>query len=150
MTNPDRLSSGFFILLSVTICLFALQLPGGTLKNPGPMVFPFLLGLCLLILSVAFFVQSRGSRTSSDSRMVTKGEILKVAYLLGVFSFSIMILEPLGFEISLFVLLALLIKGIGRRTLVRSIFYGMIISLPTYFLFTRILGVRLPRGVFFF
>lgn len=85
MKNPDKLSGAFFILLSVAICLFALRLPGGTLGTPGPMVFPLLLGLSLLLISIFLFVQSKPSPLFSYSNIFPKGEVLKVLYVLGTF-----------------------------------------------------------------
>lgn len=147
MKNPDRLSGAFFILLSVAICLFALRLPGGTLGTPGPMVFPLLLGLSLLAISIFLFVQSKPSPLFRYSNIFPKGEVLKVIYVLGTFFLSFLIFEPMGFVISIFTLLALLFKGIGGKTIAKSILYGLIISLAAYLSFQHLLGVRLPKGV---
>jgi putative tricarboxylic transport membrane protein len=121
----------------------------GTLSNPGPMVFPLLLGLMLLVLSIVLFVQSGSSPLSSFSELFQKGEGLKAIYIIGTFALCILIFEPLGFVISMFVLMVLLLRGIGGKTIVMSIFYGLVTTLPTYFLFT-LLGVRLPKGILFF
>lgn len=147
MKNPDKLSGAFFILLSVAICLFALRLPGGTLGTPGPMVFPLLLGLSLLLISIFLFVQSKPSPLFSYSNIFPKGEVLKVLYVLGTFFLSFLIFEPMGFVISIFTLLALLFKGIGGKTIAKSILYGLIMSLAAYLSFQHLLGVRLPKGV---
>jgi len=147
LKNPDRLSGAFFILLSVAICLFALRLPGGTLGTPGPMVFPLLLGLSLLAISIFLFVQSKPSPLFRYSNIFPKGEVLKVIYVLGTFFLSFLIFEPMGFVISIFTLLALLFKGIGGKTIAKSILYGLIISLAAYLSFQHLLGVRLPKGV---
>lgn len=149
MKNLDRLSSVFFILLSIAICLESLKLPEASLSNPGPLIFPFLLGLSLLILSIVLFVQSVYSPLSNFSELFQKGELFKAIYVLGIFSLSIIIFEPMGFVVSMFVLMVLLLKGIGGKTVVMSIFFALIITLPTYFLFT-LLGVRLPQGVLWF
>jgi len=147
LKNPDRLCGAFFILLSVAICLFALRLPGGALGTPGPMVFPLLLGLSLLVLSIFLFTQSRPSPLFSYSNIFPKGEVVKVLYVLGTFFLSFLIFERMGFVISIFALLALLFKGIGGKTTAKSILYGLIISLAAYLSFHHLLGVRLPKGV---
>ena len=149
MKNLDRLSSVFFIIVSVSICLVSLTLPGGSLSNPGPMMFPFLLGLSLLILSIILFAQSGHSPLTNFSKVFQKGEGFKAIYILGVLCLSIIIFEPTGFVVSMFVLMALLIKGIGAKTVIMSVFYALVITLPTYFLFT-LLGVLLPKGVLWF
>jgi hypothetical protein len=147
LKNPDKLSGAFFILLSLVICLFALRLPGGALGTPGPMVFPLLLGLSLLTLSLFLFTQSKPLPLFRYANIFPKGEVLKVIYVLGAFFLSFLIFEPMGFVISIFTLLALLIKGIGGKTIAKSILYGLIISLAAYLSFQHLLGVRLPKGV---
>ena len=147
MKNLDRLSGAFFFFLSVAICLFALRLPAGTLGTPGPMVFPLLLGLSLLAFSLFLFAQSKSSPLSSDSNLFPKGEVLRVLYVLGTFFLSFLLFERIGFVISISALLALLFKGIGGKTIAKSILYGLIISLAAYLSFHHLLGVRLPKGV---
>jgi len=149
MKNLDRLSSLFFILLSIAICLGAIKLPGGTLSNPGPMFFPFFLGLCLLILSIVLFVQSGRSPLCNFSELFQKGEGVKAIYVMGTFALSAIFFEAMGFVVSMFILMVLLLKGIGGKTVMMSILYALIITLPTYFLFT-LLGVPLPRGPLWF
>ena len=149
MRSTDKLSSIFFILFSLAICLASLKLPKGSLSDPGPMAFPLLLGISLLILSVAFFVQSKSSLLYRFSDLFAKGEGLKAIYLLGTFSLCVLIFESVGFLVSIFVLLLLLFKGIGGKTIMKSIFYGSIISVLTFLLFTR-LGIPLPKGILWF
>lgn len=147
MKNPDRLSGLFFILLSIAMCAFSLGLPRGTLGTPGPILFPLLLSLSLLAFSIFLFVRSRPSLLSSYFDIFPKAEVLKVIYVIGTFFLSILILELMGFVTSIFILFALLFKGIGGKTISKSIFYGLIISLAAYLSFQHLLGVRLPKGV---
>ncbi len=150
MKHPDRLSSVFFIIFSAAICLTALKLPWGTLKNPGPMLFPMLLGISLLALAVVLLFQSASSARTSFLALFPKAEIPKVLYLLIIFFGSIFVLEPLGFFVSTFVLLTLLFKIIGGKGVLKSVLFGFTVSLITYWSFTHLLSVRLPRGVIWF
>ncbi len=150
MKSVDRLSGLFFILLSVILCLTTLELPGWSLESPGPVVFPLLLGLSLLILSIIFFVQSRSSPSSAFSSLFSKGEVLRVIYLLGAFFLCVITLEWIGFVVSIFALMVFLLTGIGGKRIAGSIFFSLISSLSIYVIFTRLLGVRLPRGVLWF
>ena len=146
MKNPDQLGGAFFILFSAAICLLALRLPGGTLETPGPMIFPLLLGLSLLALSILLFTQSKPSAQISYASIFPKGEVLKVLYVLAAFFFSLLVFERIGFVVSILALLALLFRGIGGKTPAKSILYALIISLTAYLSFFHLLGVRLPKG----
>ncbi len=150
MKSVDRLSALFFILLSVAICLATLKLPGWSFASPGPMVFPLLLGVSLLVLSIVFFVQSRTAPPSRFADLFAPGEGGKVIYLLAIFFVCAAVLERLGFVASIFALMVLLLTGIGRKRIAGSIFFSLVASLGIYFTFTRLLGVRLPRGVLWF
>jgi len=147
LKNPDRVSGAFFIVLSVAILLFALRLPGGTLGTPGPRVFPLLIALSLLALSIFLFTQANPSPVFSYSNIFPRGEVSKVLYVLGTFFLSLLIFERMGFLISISTLFALLYKGIGRKTIAESILYGLLISLAAYLFFDHLLDVRLPKGV---
>ena len=127
--------------------MLALRLPGGTMGMPGPMAFPLLLGLSLLALSILLYAQSRPSPQFRYSHIFPKGEVLKVLFVLGALFLSLLVFERIGFVISTFALLALLFRGIGGKTMVRSIVYGLIISLAAYLSFYYLLAVRLPKGV---
>ena len=127
--------------------MLALRLPGGTMGMPGPMAFPLLLGLSLLALSILLYAQSRPSPQFRYSHIFPKGEVLKVLFVLGAFFLSLLAFERIGFVVSILALLALLLRGIGRKTTAQSILYALIISLTAYFCFYHLLGVRLPKGV---
>lgn len=144
MKSPVRLVSLGGILLSAFICLSAVQLRGG-IAVPDFMLFPLLLGLSLMAVSGVVFVQSKGG--SSWAGLFPPGEGRKVLYLLGTFLFSLFIFESAGFAVSIFLLITLLLKGIGGKTAGQSIFYGLTIALSTYLFFSRIMGVRLPPGI---
>lgn len=150
MKSVDRLSALFFILLSVTICFATLKLQGWSFESPGPIIFPLLLGLSLFILSIIFFVQSGTAPPSSFSALFPKEEGLKVIYLLGVFFLCAVTLEQIGFVVSIFALMVLLLTRIGGKRIAGSIFFSLITSLAIYLIFTRLLGIRLPRGVLWF
>ncbi len=140
------MSGVFFILFSIVVGFLALRLPGGTLEIPGPMIFPLLLGVSLFALSILLFVQSKPSAQIHDTNIFPRGEVIKVLYVLAAFFLSLLVFERMGFVISILALLTLLFRGIGHKTIARSILYALIISLTAYLSFYHLLGVRLPKG----
>lgn len=147
MKSPERLSGIFFILLSVIACLAALKLRIGSLGRPGPGMFPLLLSLILLFLSIILLFQKGVSSLSNFSGIFKKGELLKIIYFLGIFFFSLFIFEPMGFLVSTFILNFLFLKGLGGKTIIKSVCYGVTFSLSCYLVFSLLLGVNLPRGI---
>ena len=150
MKFSDRLSSLFFLGFSLFVCFSSLEIRDGSITIPNHMVFPGLVGLFLLAMSIVLWVQSKSSSVSSSCELFFKGETLKILYFSVTFSLCAFLLEPVGFVISILAFIVLLLKGIGGKPLGRSVVYGLIISLSTYLFFTYLLGARLPRGVLTF
>jgi hypothetical protein len=151
MKHPDKYSSIFFLLLSVAVCAGSLYLPAGTVRRPGPMVFPLLLGVALGVLSITLLLQVYFRRSSTDSSLrFDRGEIPKVIYTMVVFFLSTFIFEEIGFVLSIFILLVLILVVIGHKTILKSSLYGVVFSLASYLFMTRFFGVRLPKGLLWF
>ena len=146
MKSPDRLSGAFFIALSVIICLGSLRLRAGTLEAPGPMIFPLLLGVGLLVCSIVFFVKARASQPA-PTVLFPRDEFRAVASVTGILLLFVLIFETAGTVISIFVLMLLLMKVVGGRTMRSAALYSSIITAITYLVFVVMLGVRLPRNV---
>ena len=147
MKSPDRLCSLFFFLFSLFICFSVFRFRGGSISVPSYMLFPLLVGLFLLTLSIVLWVRSRSTSSSGFAGLFFKGEGLKIIYLSATFCLCVFILEPIGFVISILAFMTLLLKGIGGKSVGKSVVYGVLVSLSTYLFFTYLLGVRLPKGV---
>lgn len=150
MKSPERLSAAFFIVLSVILCLGSLTLRAGSLDAPGPMIFPLLLGLCLLVFSVALFVRSGSSPRSGVSHLFPKAEWRSIACTMAVFFAFTFVFEFLGLLVSTFLLMLLLMTVVGSRSLGKALVYSSIITVSTWLVFVAALGVRLPQGVLAF
>ncbi len=150
MRSRDRLSGLFFVVLSLAMCLACFKLQRGVLELPSYMTFPLLLSLSLLITSIVLFVKSGPLSSLRPPKLFAEREGAKALYLLITFFFSLVLLEPLGFVISIFLLIALLLRGLSGKTAIKSALYGMAVSVSTYLFFTRLLAVRLPQGILTF
>jgi putative tricarboxylic transport membrane protein len=124
----------------------------GTIRAPQTAFFPKVLTVLLLIFSVALLFQSW--RAAPDGAVGSeKIEIegwhrigATLATLLG-FAF---VLERLGFLLSTFLLMVLLLRAIEPQKWTRVIVIALVTSFVAYFIFAWLLGIPLPAGILSF
>ena len=138
----------FWIGLGLLVMILSYRLGLGGLRNPGPGLMPFLLGFFLCVIA-SYFVLTFLSRkqTREDTADTEEGRI-KVwrlcLVLASLFAYALL-LEPLGFLITTFLVLVILFGTLDNR---RStiLIASLLTALIAYFLF-RYLGVQFPRGI---
>ncbi|MCP4639900.1 MAG: hypothetical protein GY851_05690 [bacterium] len=110
----------------------------------GPMVFPAILGL-LLIVNVFILLARRQLRTSPDAAKVTRAGLLRVTMVAGWVAVYVLLAEPLGFLATATALLFALLWRFGSRWYVAAPLSVSVVALA-YQLFAVYLRVPLPFG----
>jgi hypothetical protein len=114
----------------------------GTLQKPGAALMPMLLAVfvgCISVLLIVF-----GGK-SPRPRWLDRAETEKLAAILGICGFAALVLERLGYRITIALVLAFLLGAVERNRLIVVIAVAIGFSLISYCVFTR-LGIILPRG----
>jgi putative tricarboxylic transport membrane protein len=119
------------------------KLPLGNLQNPGPAYMPMF--LALLVLVFAILIVAFGARTP---RLAAVGwsEWRHAVAILGVCVFMALSLERLGYRITIFAALALLLGVLERRSPVIAVAFAAVFSAASFYLFAVLLRVPLPRS----
>jgi hypothetical protein len=119
------------------------KLPMGSLQNPGPAYAPTLLALALLVFAIA--IAALGARSG---RLADAGwrEWRHAIAILAVCAFMALSLERLGYRITIFAALAILLGAIERRSVVTTAVFSFLFSAASFYLFATLLRVPLPRG----
>ncbi len=153
MESRDRISSLVGLVLSVSICIESFRLPVGigTWRYPGPGFFPFGAGiimgcLCLGLYLTALRTSSGGLKESWYVKESWKKLVLILVILLG-YAF---LLERLGYLISTFLLLFLLLRFAEAQGWLVTILGGLMVSLVSYGIFDKWLKMQLPKGIWGF
>lgn len=146
----DRISSLFWLVLSLLILEEARLLPFGTLSRPKAGFYPFILGIILGVLSLVFLLKSwlwgKGKGTGRGAFPDRKGW-RNVFLTLGAMFFFYLFFEPIGFLFTTFVLIFLLIKFVEPQKLFYSVWVAAVITISSYLLFEVLLKANLPRGL---
>jgi uncharacterized membrane protein YhhN len=140
----DVVAGIVLIFVGIGAIVGAVGLRVGTPTEPQPGFFPFLSGLSIFILSSIILVQGWLGRTENRIRF---GEIRRPAMLIAVLIAFVGLLEPLGYVLAcpIIVVLALRIMGIRSWKVLLTTSLGL--SIGTFVLFDRLLGITLPVGI---
>ncbi|MFA4949117.1 MAG: tripartite tricarboxylate transporter TctB family protein [Candidatus Krumholzibacteriia bacterium] len=111
-------------------------------SNVGPAVFPTLLGIILMALSVIVIyaaVTAKGTGKPASGR-----NYKRLAALIGATIVYIAIFEPLGYVISTFLFLTFVFQLMERKNLVKSLLISAIFSVVVYAAYVVLLQGNLP------
>ena len=149
MTRKDIVPAVFFFLLSLCICFESLRLGVGNWRKPGAGFFPVCSGIGLGILAVLVLVKSwkmEGKGEGPRTPIFWWGRVLCFLFLL-VFIF---LLDTLGFILTSFVFVGLMMRVVERKGWVTSSLVALFVALASYGLFQICLQSQLPKGIFGF
>jgi putative tricarboxylic transport membrane protein len=142
-----RTASGVVLLVfGLGVCWQAALLALGEPDRPGPGFYPLVLGAVLMLVAVWVVMEARSSPGEAEPPMTRSDNVAAVAVVPGLLVAFALVLEPLGYVISMFLMMGLLLRLAGRGWPAAA---GMALAstLLSFFLFDMWLGVPLPKGV---
>jgi putative tricarboxylic transport membrane protein len=152
MKKLDRLSSIFWLSLSVAICIHSYKLGLGSFHNPGPGFLFFWSGMVLGVLSMMILVGTmKGYKKvsiESQGNIFENVKWIKIVFVLVSLVIYGLILEWLGFLLSTIFFIALLLRSIESKKWYIIAFVSIASAFLSYVLFELCLQARLPKGIF--
>jgi putative tricarboxylic transport membrane protein len=149
MINADRGSSIVLFAGGMMTALWSLKYGFGSLSEPGVGFITFFVGAILSLLSLLLFFSSfREKEKPVDLRELWAGrDIKKVLYVLVVLVVYAVLLRPVGFLVSTFVLLFLLFRVKGSYGIWTTLLASFFVTAASYLMFQVWLQVQLPSGI---
>jgi putative tricarboxylic transport membrane protein len=144
MNWRDIGASLFFILIGIGTVIGAIKLRLGTPTHPQPGFFPLLGGVFLIVMSSILLVKSR---RGGGQRAEAFGEMRRPAILVAGMAVYVGALGPLGYVPATIFIGAVILWILGIRSWKVLVASSIGMSVGSYFLFFRLLGVELPAGV---
>jgi hypothetical protein len=155
-------SSVVILLFGVVFLLYDLKYPLDQWANPGPGVFPLLVGALLVILAAWQLAQEvrklkpHGAKEDHEGTKQWISEFLqrsrgetKPLLMIAAFIVYLLMVKWVGFFISTFIFVIISSKLIGAKDWGRPIALSAGVGLFCYFLFEVWLKLSFPRGVSF-
>lgn len=146
-----RIISLLLLIFSGSYLLKSLSIPYGRISEPGPGIFPVGVGILMTLLTFFNFIKFfHGVPSKKTGESLPQGKdfyrwigILLVLVFYGVF------LGVLGYILSSIILLMLVLFLLGMNGWIRIVLISILTSVISYYLFSIILDVPLPRGILF-
>lgn len=148
-----RLEGIFWIGIGVIICILALQFDLGSFRGPGAGFVAFLSGLFISCIGLVMIV----SKAVSKNRLYQVPEVHhpfqiaswpQLIYTIGLLVAYIVLIEPVGFILTTFLLMFGLFFDHEKRNWAWSLFFSIVTVLVSYMTFEVWLRCQLPRGIF--
>jgi putative tricarboxylic transport membrane protein len=143
----DLIGSVLLILTGTGVIVESIRLKIGTFLRPQPGFFPFAGGILLIALSLVQLARSWPRREAAPRPPQAFGELRRPAILVVGMAIYAGVLDPVGYLISTLLIAAVILRVLGVRSWKVISLGSLGLSLGTYLLFDRILGIDLPPGV---
>lgn len=140
----DALGSLFLFLLGIGAVLGAIRLKVGSPTEPQPGFFPFLGGLSLIVLSTIIFFKGR---IGQGEEKIAFGDAGRPALLLVVMIGLVAVLDSVGYVVGTFLASALILRILNVKSWRTLLLTSFFLSIGTYALFDKLLGIDLPVGI---
>jgi len=132
------------VLLAVAYLGLALRMPLGTVEQPGPALFPLVVGLGLAAAGLGYAVEAvRGTAPAAPVARAARARVLAVA---GALAASCLALPVLGFVVAVTPPLAVVLALFGLRRPGAAAALALALAAAGWAVFAVALGVPLPRG----
>ena len=147
----DAITAFCWIFLGLIIAIWSATFSFGEWKAPGPGFLPFALGLILALLGTILFFQSiRRSKRAEPAlyvRLIPQGDSFKrVALTIAGMFLAALLLDMLGFILTVFLLLLFLTRTIEPPQWSFTLIYSLAAAFGSYVLFQVLFKTPLPRG----
>jgi hypothetical protein len=143
MFSIDRVAGAALVILSIAVLVATRVLPLGTLRTPGPAFMPVVLALLLLFFGL-LLVAVRGG--SAPFRTLRWHEWRHAAAIAATVVFAAWALERLGYRVTVTAVLLFLLGVMERKSLLFTLVFALVLSAASFFVFSTLLKVPLPRG----
>jgi hypothetical protein len=147
IVRTDHVAGGAFIALGMLVFALSGDLPFGTISAPGAGMMPKL--TAGLMIAFALLVVSTGG-DSPPMRTLDwsdRGHAAKLVLITGI---AVALYQPLGFLITMTLLVFGLLVVVERRNLIAAASYAVALTLFAYWLFGIALKAPLERGLLWF
>lgn len=145
MFSIDRVAGIALVLLSIAVLVASRALPLGTLRTPGPAYMPVLLALLLLLFGLLLIAFRGGSAPVGTLRWGEWRHAIAIVIAVVFFAYA---LERLGYRLTVGSVLVFLLGVMERKSVLFTLLFAVAVAGASFFVFSTLLRVPLPRGPF--
>lgn len=147
MISRDQMSGLFWLGISIFVCFESIRAGSGTFHSPGPGFLPFWAGTVLGTFAMILIVTNILKKQKEITNLWKGVEWSKVILVFASLLIYATLFAKVGYLITTFGLMAVLLGVVERRKIWIQGVTALITALVTYFVFYKLLGVQLPKGI---
>ena len=149
MNRARQVAAAVLFLLAAGVGAEALRLRSYTSLGPGPGFFPLWLAVILGVLSLLMFVEARRRPQAEPMPfLATRDAYMRMAIVVAAITASVILLQPLGFRLTMLGMLLVVLFGLGRDHAIVKLATAGLGSFGVHYAFVQWLHIPLPRGPF--
>jgi putative tricarboxylic transport membrane protein len=149
MKRPYQITGLVVVLLAVLLARESLRLRYYTPLGPGPGFFPLWLSLLLAVLGAAMLWRAtcRPPEAMPGDFYADRRGYLRIGAVVGALVAVILLLDPLGFRLSMLGFYLFVLIALGRQHWLLTGIIALTGSFGVYYVFVHWLAVPLPIGL---
>ncbi len=138
------------LLFGAVTTLLSLTMDLGTFRMAGTGMFPFCLGILLMILSgiflLKFFSRSKEEQEEKEASIESSESPIQLILFLGAMALTTLFFNRLGYPLISFLLMVALLRILGIKRWGQNIMISVVTAAGSYFLFVKWLDIPMPKG----
>ncbi len=142
--RADHVAGGFFVAFGVAVIALSGDLPFGQMSMPGAGFLPRIVAVFIIILGASLFLRAHESPAFVSIAWDDGRHALQVV---AVIAAAVALYVPLGFVLTMVLMMAALMVIIERNTVWRAAGYSIGVAILTYVVFVHALRSPLPIGI---
>lgn len=147
MLRRDHVAGAAVAVAALGVFAMSGDLPFGTLASPGAGMLPVMITALMILLGLIVMLQAASSPPMAE---VSWHDLPHAAKLTAVAAVTAALYNPLGFVLSMALMLFVLVYIVERRPLYAALAFSIPIPLVTYWVFDYLLKTPLERGLLWF
>jgi hypothetical protein len=147
IVRVDLVAGGAFVAFGAAVFAISGELPFGTLSAPGAGMMPKLMAGLMMAFAAVLMV---GSASSPPLAQIDWSDRWHAAFVILITAAAVRLYQPLGFLITMTLLVLSLLVLVERRNVAYAAAYSVGVTLFAYWLFGKALKSPLERGLLWF
>jgi hypothetical protein len=145
--RADHVAGGAFIVFGVVVFAISGDLPFGSPSAPGAGMMPKLMAGLMMLFAVLVMAGAAASQKFSEIDWSDRGHAAQLVLITAV---AVWLYQPLGFLITMALLVFALLVVVERRNILIAAAYSVGLTIFAYWLFGKALKSPLERGLLWF
>lgn len=148
MKYAHIISGIFWLAIGLLLSLWSTRYQIGNFVQPGPGLYPLLLGVLLILFALVLLGQAIKSSPllQKVQPFSLSGGWKRVAYAVLILLLAAFFFETIGYLLTFFLLVMLLMAGEGWKSWRKIVLVAFLSALGVYLVFVLLLKQPLPRG----